>query len=42
MQLDDQVAGLNMNQNLLGNADSRDWGIKKKDLPQPGKHAKRS
>ena len=33
MQLDDQVAGLNMNQNLLGNADSRDWGIKKKDLP---------
>lgn len=33
MQLDDQVAGLNMNQNLPGNADSRDWGIKKKGLP---------
>lgn len=36
MRLDDQIAGLNMNQNppgKLGNADNRDWGIKKKDLP---------
>ena len=35
MRLDDQIAGLNMNQNpgKLGNAGNRDWGIKKKDLP---------